>query len=135
MQLKIKKMNYNTGKEPYLYLNKKSPVVIEQGFDGGMRIEIKNEKAKIVGELVLIEGNSIKDDEIGLSDRAFNRLGLSEGELVSAFHIPDLKSFAAVRAKMFGHPISKDEMFAIIKDIVDGYYSPSHIAAFCGVCK
>lgn len=135
MQLKIKKMNYDTGREPYLYLNKKSPVVMEQGFDGGMRIEIKNEKARIVGELVLVEDNSIKDNEIGLSDRAFIRLGLSEGELVSAFHIPDLKSFSAVRAKMFGHPIGKDEMFAIIKDIVDGYYSLSHIAAFCGVCE
>lgn len=135
MQLKIKKMNYNTGKEPYLYLNRQSPVVVEQGFDGGMRIEIKNNKSKLTGELVLVEGNEVKNDEVGLSDRAFKILGLQENELISASHIPDLKSFAAVRAKMFGHPINKEEMFSIIQDIVDGYYSPSHIAAFCGVCE
>lgn len=135
MELKIKKMNYNTGKEPYLYLNKQSPVVIEEGFDGGIRVEIKNTKSKVVGELVIVEGDEVKKDEIGLSDKAFKMLNLNEGELVTVSHIPTLTSFAAVRAKMFGHAFSKEDMFAIIKDIVDGYYSPSHIAAFCGVCE
>ena len=135
MELKIKKMNYNTGKEPYLYLNKQSPVAIEEGFDGGIRVEIKNAKSKVVGELVIVEGDEVKKDEIGLSDKAFKMLNLNEGELVTVSHIPTLTSFAAVRAKMFGHAFSKEDMFAIIKDIVDGYYSPSHIAAFCGVCE
>lgn len=133
--LKVKKMNFNTGKEPYLYLNRQSSVVVEQGFDGGMRIELKNGDNKIVGELVVVEGNEVKPDEVGLSDRAFRRFNMPEGTEVEVLHIPALKSFAAVRSKMFGNPISKDEMFAIIQDIVDGFYSPSHIAAFCGVCE
>ncbi len=135
MNLKIKKMNFNTGKEPYLYLNKQSPVVIDQGFDGGMRIELKSGDNKIVGELVIVEGNEVKPDEVGLSDRAFKRFNMPEGTEVEALHIPALKSFAAIRAKMFGNPIGKEEMFAIIQDIVNGYYSPSHIAAFCSVCE
>ena len=133
--LKIKKINYNTGKEPFLFINRESPIISEQGFDGGMRIELKNDKSKVVGELVLVNDTNLKNDEVGLSDSAFKRLNLPEGTQVDVLHIPALKSFAAVRAKMFGHPISKDEMFAIIQDIVDGYYSPSHIAAFCGVCE
>lgn len=136
MKLKTKKINFDNGKEAFLYLNKESPVVLEVGFEGGIRIEIGNQKQKIGGELVLINTkNILKNDEIGLSDVAFKRLNLPEGSEVEASRIPVLKSFASVRAKMFGHPISKEDMAAIIQDIVKGYYSPSHIAAFCGVCE
>ena len=136
MKLKIKKINFNNGKEAFLYLNRECPVVIEQGFDGGIRIEIKGSNKKVAGELVLISNqNLLKNDEIGLSDVAFKRLGLKEGTEVEAFRIPVLKSFLAVRSKMFGHEFSKDDLRAIIQDIVDGYYSPSHVAAFCGVCE
>ena len=133
--VKVKKINYNTGKEPFFFLNKKSPVVVTHGFDGGIRVEIKNKDKKLSGELVIVEGDNVKIDEIGLSDRAFKRFGLSEGTEVEVSHIPTLKSFAAVRSKMFGNPIGKEEMFAIIQDIVNGYYTPSHIAAFCSVCE
>ncbi len=136
MKLKTKKINFDNGKEAFLYLNKESPVVIEQGFDAGTRIEIKTDSKKLGAELVLINAkNILKNDEIGLSDMAFKKLSLPEGTEVETFHIPVLKSFAAVRAKMFGHPISKEDMMAVIQDIVNGYYSPSHIAAFCGVCE
>ncbi|MDD2839512.1 MAG: thymidine phosphorylase family protein [Rickettsiales bacterium] len=136
MKLKIKKMNFDNGKEAFSYLNKESPIIIEQGFEGGIRIEIKGADKKIGTELVLIDvDNIIKSDEVGLSDVAFKRLGLPEGTEVEALHIPILKSFAAVRAKMFGHSIGKEDMKAIIQDIVNGYYSTAHIAAFCGVCE
>lgn len=136
MKLKIKKINFNNGKEAFLYLNRECPVVVEQGFDGGIRIEIKGSNKKVAGELVLISNqNLLKNDEIGLSDVAFKRLGLNEGTEVEASRIPLLKSFNAVRAKMFGHEFGKEDVRAIIQDIVDGYYSPSHIAAFCGVCE
>lgn len=136
MKLKVKKINFDNGKEAFLYINKKSPVVIEQGFDGGIRIEIKGEGKKVAGELVLMEDQTVlKNDEIGLSNVAFKRLKLEEGKEIEVFRIGVLKSFAPVRAKMFGHPIGEADMKAIIQDIVDGYYSPSHIAAFCGVCE
>lgn len=133
--LKIKKINYDTGKECFVFINKKSPIILQQGFGGGMRIELKKDNSKVVGELILVENADIRDDEIGLSDIAFKRLNLPENTEVDILHIPTLKSFSAIRAKMFGKPLSKDEMFAIIQDIVDGYYSPSHIAAFCSVCE
>lgn len=136
MKLKIKKINFDNGKEAFFYLNKESSVILEEGFEGGIRIEIGNSTSKIGGEVVLINTkNILKNDEIGLSDVAFKRLNLPEGTEVEASHIPILKSFASVRAKMFGHPISKEDMAAIIQDIVRGYYSPSHVAAFCGVCE
>ena len=133
--LKIKKINYNTGKEPFIFINKKSPIVDEQGFDGGIRVELKNSNVRLAGELVLIDGSDVKENEVGLSDSAFKKFSLIEGTEVEVLHIPALTSFNAVKAKMFGHPFKKDDMFAIIEDIVNGYYSPSHIAAFCSVCE
>lgn len=135
LTLKIKKMNYNNGKEPFIYLHKDSPVVIEQGFDGGIRIVLKNGDKKIAGELVLVSGNEVGKDEAGLSDVAFKRFNMPEGTSVEVAHIPYLKSFDIIRAKMFGKPFEKESLQAFIQDVVDGYYSPSHIAAFCSVCE
>jgi thymidine phosphorylase len=135
-KLKLKKIGFDTGKESFLYINKESPVITKQGFESGSRVELKNSNDRIVGELVLLKNKDIlKNNEVGLSDIAFEKLGLNEGTEVEALHIPLLKSFAAVRAKMFGHPIGEADMKSIIQDIVNGYYSSSHIAAFCGVCE
>jgi len=135
-KVKIKKINFDNGKEPFIYLNKASNVVEEQGFIGGIRVEVKCNDGKVAGDLVLISDSKLlSNDEVGLSDKAFKNINVPEGTEVQVTHIPALKSFLAVKSKMFGKPFQKDDMRAIIQDVVDGYYSPSHIAAFCSVCE
>jgi thymidine phosphorylase len=127
--LKIKKLGFDTAKDDFCYINKKSPIVAKEGFAPTTRIIVGD----IAAELVLIESDIVKIDEIGLSNHAFKKVGLKEDEKVKIKHIPPLKSFDAIKRKIAGKSITEQEMCDILKDIAKGYYSKAHIATFCSV--
>jgi thymidine phosphorylase len=135
VNFKIKKINFDTGREPEAYLKANSRLVIDEGLSGGLRIEFKKGNSKVVARVILTDSNLIKDDEVGFSSVAFNKLGLNEGEEVFVFRIPVLKSLNAIKEKMHGKEIDRESMHAIIKDIVDNYYATEHITAFCMACE
>ncbi len=57
-------------------------------------------------------------------------LKLSNGELIGLRPFPVPPSFNVLQKRLHGERIGQDEMYQLIKDIVDGAYSEAEIAAF-----
>jgi thymidine phosphorylase len=129
-KLKIKSIGFDTDKDIFFYINKYCPIVLREGLKSTSRIQIEN----IVGELILVDNDFIKTDEIALSNSAFEKLKTTDG-IVKISKIPPIKSFNAIKKKANGIEITKDEMLEIISDINKGYYTKTHIGAFAIVCS
>lgn len=81
---------------------------------------------------ILFQGadDLLGQEEIGLSEAAWARLGCSEGEQVGISHLPPVASMSAVRARIFGRTLSERSLTHIVNDVVAGRYSDVQLAAF-----
>src|SRR3546814_978695 len=69
-------------------------------------------------------------DEIGLSEAAWQALGVDEGTIVQVGHAPPLESITCVRQRIYGHRLNAAALRSIVEDVVAGRYSDVHLAAF-----
>ena len=79
-------------------------------------------------------GDLIAHDEAALSESAWTRLGLAEGDRITVTHPAPLDSLSHVRSRIYGHDLSESSLHAIIQDIVDGKYSDIHLSSFLTAC-
>jgi len=68
--------------------------------------------------------------ELGLSEQAFEQLGVNTGTPVSVDHPEPPQSLDAVRRKIAGERLSAGDFQAIVQDIVKNRYSKMEMAAF-----
>lgn len=134
-KVRAKKTDIDTGRNPVIFLNKYCPIVAREGFEGMTRVRICAGANSTIATLNIINSCFIMPEEVGLCDKAFKQLSVEEGDYLEITHMEPITSFSAVRAKMFGNAFSKENMFAIIQDIVRGKYADTHIAAFCTACE
>ncbi|MCV5263073.1 thymidine phosphorylase, partial [Escherichia coli] len=73
--------------------------------------------------------------EIGLSESAWQRLGVSEGDPVEIAHAQPLASLAEVRRRIYGNRLSDGAFSAIITDIAERRYSDVNLSAFVTACS
>lgn len=73
-------------------------------------------------------------DEIGLTEKAFTRLGLNEGDATFVTPAEPPRSLEAVHSKIRGHTLSDFEIGGIVRDIAAHRYSDMEISAFLIAC-
>jgi thymidine phosphorylase len=134
-KLKAKKLHIDAGRNPIAFLNKYCPIVAEEGFEGMARVRIFNGEKSIVAILNIVNSSIVMPEEIGLCDKGVKKLEIKDGDELEISHLEPITSFAHVRAKMYGHPITERGMFEIIDDIVKGKYSDTHISSFATACE
>src|SRR3546814_10102324 len=78
----------------------------------------------------LVDGEFLAGDEIGLSEAAWQALGVDEGTIVQVGHAPPLESITCVRQRIYGHRLNAAALRSIVEDVVAGRYSDVHLAAF-----
>ncbi|GGY56189.1 putative thymidine phosphorylase [Parvularcula lutaonensis] len=77
----------------------------------------------------------LESDEAGLSEAAWQQLGLEQGDVVTVTHAPPLASFSIVRRRVFGGRIDDEGAREVIADVVAQQYSDIHLAAFLTDCS
>jgi len=134
-EVKIKKLNIDSGRGRIVFLNKYCPLISSEGLEGMNRIRVHNNKTSIITTLNIVNSDLVSPEEIGVSDTTFALLNLKEESKVTISHIKPLVSFSAIRAKMRGKEFTEKELIEIIADIVSGRFSDTHVAAFCTACE
>lgn len=132
--LRLKHLGINTYKEKVLYLPLNAHACRSEGFEVHARIQVTINHKHIIATLNFVENGLLAPDEVSLSNAAWDSLGAKEGDLVYLSHTLPLPSFNAVRSKIYGHTLSKDQIQSIIKDITAGHYSDIEITAFLSAC-
>jgi phosphoribosylpyrophosphate synthetase len=88
-------------------------------------------KAILIATLAIVDDDSLLEpEELGLSEQAFRRLGLTEGTVVTIAPASPPRSLDAVRSKIHGRTLSANDVRGIIQDVTAHRYSEMEIAAF-----
>lgn len=132
--LRARKLGIDSHSEALVFLHRDSAVCRSEGFSAHNRILLCAGDRRIVATLYQVTDSIIGRNEAGLSDVAWERLGLSDGDEIEAVHPPPLDSLSLVRSRIYGNALDKQAFREIIGDIVAGDYSDIHIASFVTAC-
>ena len=85
---------------------------------------------KTITAIVGLTRKYVRPGEIGLPHLLLEELKAAEGDEVTISHVPPLISLRYIRKKMNGLKLSKDEIYCIVKDVVEHKLNEVEIAAF-----
>jgi thymidine phosphorylase len=132
--LRARRLGIDTHQEAIIYMREDCHVCRSEGFASQARVQVTFRGSVLVATLQIITSKILDGDEAGLSEVAWRRLGLREGDEVLVAHPPAVESLSHVRAKIYGQRLAKPALQAIVQDIVAGHYADVHLAAFVTAC-
>ena len=132
--LSVKRLGIQSLQEAQIFMRKDCHVCRSEGFSSHARVQVSHNGRSIVANLFQVTSDIVAVDEVGMSDSAWNALGLSDGEKVTISHPPPLQSLAAVRGKVYGKRFDLGSLKEIVSDIAVGRYSDIQLSAFVTVC-
>ena len=127
---RARRLYLHTHHELVAMMRTDSPVCHAEGLAPHTQVYIRNGSQPIAATLYQVDGELLADDEIGLSEAAWNALGVEEGTILQVGHAPPLESIACVRQRIYGHRLSAAALSHIVEDVVAGRYTDVHLAAF-----
>lgn len=134
-KLRARRLGIDTYREPVAFLRADCAVCRAEGFRSMSRLRAAHGTRAVVATLnVVVEHTLLAADEIGLSESAWNTLGLQPGDAVEVSHAEAVDSFSAVRNKIYGGSFSGAELRRIVHDVGAGSYSSIQTAAFVTAC-
>lgn len=126
--LKIRRIDIHTGDD--------ARVVVLRGHDAasfginpGDRLEVRYRRRR-VNVVADVTHHSIRHGEIGLFEEVWKMLKARNGDPLSIEVISRPASVAAIKKKLLGQPITREDMWSIIGDIVSHKLSPIETTYF-----
>lgn len=133
--LRIRRLPLDTLRENIIVLARDCRVLKPERFAGTRKMSVRGGGVTLIASLDIAEaGTLLADDEVGLTEPAFRRLGLEEGDRVELSPAPEPASLDAVRAKVGGAILDPDQMRSVISDLSAHRYSDMEVAAFLIAC-
>lgn len=129
-----RRFGIDTQSEAVVFLRKDSPVCRSEGFAAHNRVLLRVRDRNVVATLYQIESGLIARDEAALSNSAWDRLGLKDGECLYITHHASLDSLRLLRSRIYGRTLDEAALRLIVDDIVDGNYSDIHTSSFITAC-
>jgi thymidine phosphorylase len=132
--LRARRLGLDTHYEAVVFLHKESRICRSEGFVAHTRVLLCHGTEQVIATLYHATGNLIAHDEAALSESAWSRLGLKDGERIVVTHTGPLDSLSHLRSRIYGHELSEASLHAIIQDVVEGKYSDIHLSSFLTAC-
>ncbi|WP_159588900.1 thymidine phosphorylase family protein [Chelativorans xinjiangense] len=133
--LRARRLGIDTQYEAVVFMHNDCPVCRSEGFTSHARVRLTHGGHTVIATLYHTTGDLLSRDEAGLSDAAWRRLGLRDGETVTVSHPRPLDSLRSVRGKVYGRRLDAGAFKEIVGDIVAGRYSDIHLSSFITACS
>lgn len=128
--LKVKRLRLRTQREAIAIVNQGCTVARSEGLTERARVELRTPERQAIARLYQVDNAMVALNEIGLSETAWEKLALREGDQVTLHHPHSLESMGGLRSKVYGHRLDVPRATAIFRDIVEGRLSDVQISAF-----
>jgi thymidine phosphorylase len=129
--LNLCRVAIDTYKENVAYMHRDCEFYRAEGFQALTKVEVKANGRQIVAVLNVVDDAAIVDPcELGLSEQAFEQMGVEAGHPVSVSQAELPASMDAVRRKIAGARLTLEDFRGITRDIVNNRYSKMEMAAF-----
>jgi thymidine phosphorylase len=133
--LTAKRLNLFAQDEAIILMRTDCPVCRSEGLSSKSRVLIKSADCEIVATLYQVKNNWLASGQAGLSEAAWKRLDVAEGDAIRIRHAPTVSSLADVRRRIYGGRLDAKAFDAIINDIAKGRYVDIHLATFIAACS
>jgi len=130
-----RRLGVHTQQEAVVYLRTDCGVCRSEGLSPRAQVIVAVGDIEIRATLHQVSGDLVAPGEAGLSEVAWARLGLHDGESLTVSHARPVASLDHVRRRIFGHRLDDAALHAVLKDIVAGRYSDIHLASFITTCS
>ncbi len=129
--LRVRRIRLHTQHQAVVVMRSDCHVCRSEGLSARSQVLVSNGDASVQAALFQIDGDGlIGVDEVGLSETAWERLGLEDGDAVEVSHAPAIDSLASVRQRIYGHRLDQRAFDEILRDVARGRYSEVHLSAF-----
>ncbi len=128
--LKARRLGLYAQHQAIVIMRTDCPACHSAGITSRSHIQVSAGGRTIYAELLQIDSDLLALDTIGLSQTAWDLLGVAEGDEVEISHPPALASLSFIRSRIYGNRFDYDGLSAIIADVVARRYSDVHLAAF-----
>jgi thymidine phosphorylase len=132
--VRARRLGLDTHHEAVVLMHKECAVCRSEGFTALNRVLLQAGERLVVATLYQVTGDWIAHDEAALSEAAWRRLALTDGETLTVSHPEPVASLAHVRSRVYGKALSESALQEIIRDIVAGQYSDVHLSSFLTAC-
>lgn len=133
--LRARRLGIDTYQQPVAYMRRDCKVCRAEGFEAQSRIELHCGGQAVAATLNVVDGDLLNEQDIGLSEAAWEALAAAPGMAVAVRHAAPLASFGAVRGKIHGRPLDDAAAQAIVADIAGGRYPDIHLSSFITACS
>jgi len=133
--LKLRNVGIDTYKDTVAFLARDCSLYRPEEYQAFKKIEVISGDKRVFATLMIVDNKNIIDrDELGLSEQAFERMGLEEGSPVTIAPAVPPQSLDHLRTKIHGHTLNNKQIEEIINDITGHRYSEMEISAFLVSC-
>ena len=133
--LSLRRVGIDTYRENVAYLHRECDLYRAEGFQALSKVEVRANGQRILASLNVVDDATIVDcQQLGLSEDAFEALGVAEGHPVSVSQAEPPASIPALHRKLAGERLSRDDFRHIIRDIAELRYSKIELTAFVVGC-
>lgn len=134
--LKARKLGLIAGSaEPIAVMPQDCAVCRAEGLTARTSILVEAGDRNVVARLMRSSNDLVFEGEIGLSDEAWTRLGLCEGQPVNVRHPQPVPSLSTLRKRVYGNRLGQADFASIVSNLVAGRYSDVHLASFVTACS
>ncbi len=133
--LRARRLGVHTQHEAVVFMHKDCHVCRSEGLSPHAQIVLAAGDREIFATLYQVSSEILAVDEAGLSEAAWERLKVSEGERITARHPNTVESLSRVRSRIYGHRLDEAALRSILVDVVAGRYSDVHLASFITACS
>ncbi len=126
MKLRLKELSLGAGR-PVAFLDESTAKALNVHI--GDRVEISHNGQKLIA-IVDVLKKLIKKGEIALSDEIIQYLSLKKGSMVDVTLALDSRSSILITKKLNGKELSKEEIYFLVRDIVNNALTEAEIAYF-----
>lgn len=133
-RLHPRRMGIDSHSEPVAFLRADCHVCRSEGFEAQSRVTVTVGDHEVVATLNIVYSDILGKGDVGLSEAAWKRLEISDGEVATLSHTASLDSMSHVRSKLYGHRLSRNALEEIVTDVVAGRYGDIQLAALLTAC-
>ncbi len=135
-QLIARRVGIDTYHENVAFMHRDCGIYRAEGFQALSKVEVTVNSQRIMAVLNVVDDCAIVEPhELGLSEQAFEQLGVEAGQTLRVAHAEPAASMEAVRSKINGERLSPDDFCDIARDISENRYSKPEMAAFLVACS
>ena len=132
--LRAKRLGVYSQQESLVFMRTDCHVCRSEGLTSHSRVLLRTGERQTIATLYQVSSELLALDEAGLSEAAWQRLGLGDGDCVTIGHPRPIESLSQVRRRIYGHRLDEAALRSIISDVVEGLYSDIDLSSFITAC-